>query len=559
MRDPGDPRWKGWAIGAGLVLLVAGIYGRSVGFDSVDFDDGEYVFANPNVLEGLSAKSVAWALTAFHSANWHPLTWVSHMLDIQLFGPWPGAHHLVSVAIHAINAVLLFFLLRSATSVFWPSAVVAALFAAHPINAESVACISQRKTVLSTLFLLLALLAYTAWIRRGGAARYLAVAVLLALGLLAKPALVCAPLLFLAFDFWPLRRGRPRLSEKIPFFALAAGSSVATILAQSKWKAMAESGNFPLGSRVTNALVSTVLYLRDAVWPVNLAAFYPHPASLNRPIGILAAAGAALLLIAITIVAFAARRTRPWLLFGWAWFLAALGPVVGIVQAGSQARADRYAYIPLIGIFVAAAWEIASRLPLSALARALSAAAAVLVLAAFSTVAWFQAGTWRNGETLWRRALAVTKDNWLASNNLGNYWLGHDDPGRALALFQAAARIKPDFEIAWYNEGVALATLSRPEEALAAYRESVRLDPSYADAWINLGFALANSGRVPEGARACETALALRPDDPLALYGAAAARAALGDSAAARAYLDRLDRADPKRASQLRAETGLTR
>ena len=554
-----------WAVAVGLVLLVAVLYTRTGGFESLDFDDAEYVYANPNVLGGLTGSGIGWALTAFHSANWHPLTWMSHMLDVQLFGPWPGPHHLVNAAFHAGNAVILFLVLRAATSAFWPSAMVAALFAVHPLNVESVAWISQRKSVLSTLLLFLAIGAYVSWNRRGGARRYLAVGLLLALGLLAKPMLVSAPLLLLVMDFWPLARcgdpGRRRalLLEKVPFFALVAAASAATVLAQSKWKAIAPGGNFPIGARISNALVSSVAYLRDAVWPVRLACFYPHPASLGERTGLVPAAGAAALLTAITALTVTARRTRPWLLFGWAWYLVALAPVAGVVQVGSQARADRYAYVPMIGIFVAVVWEIWARVREHRIAAVIIAGAAVLVIGGLGVLAFVQVGTWRDAESLYTHAIRVTRKNWLASNNLGNLWLSRNDPQRAIAYFQEAVRIRPDYEMAYYNEGVALMSLSRHAEAMEAYRENLRLDPTNTDGWVNLGFVLLQLGRLPEGLQAYETALSHSPDYPLALHGAAVARAALGDSAGALQYLARLQRVDPSRASQLRRDLGLAR
>ena len=554
-----------WVIAVGLVLLVGILYAPSGGFDSLDFDDGEYVYANPTVLEGLTGHGMEWALTAFHSANWHPLTWISHMLDVELFGPEPGAHHLVNAAFHAGNAVILLLVLRAATSAFWPSAMVAALFAVHPLNVESVAWISQRKSVLSTLFLFLAIGAYVSWTRRGGARRGLVVALLLALGLLAKPMLVSAPLLLLLLDFWPLSRWsgplrvRALILEKAPLFALVAAAGVATVLAQSKWKAMAPGANYPMTTRISNALVSCVAYLRDAVWPTRLACFYPHPASIGERTGLLQAVGAAALLAAITALAVAARKSRPWLLFGWAWYLIALAPVAGLVQVGSQARADRYTYVPMIGIFVAAVWELSARVRENRIARRIAAGAGALVLGVFAVLASVQVGTWRDGGSLYVHALAVTRSNWLASNNLGNFRLAQDDPRRALALFQQAARMKPDYDQAYYNEGVALMALSRPAEAVQAYRESLRLDSSNTDGWVNLGFALLTLRRVPEGLQAYETALSQRRDDPMALHGAAVARATLGDSARALQYLARLERVDPARASDLRHDLGIAR
>jgi tetratricopeptide (TPR) repeat protein len=549
----------------GLALLVAVLYARTARFESLDFDDQEYVYANPNVLGGITGQSVAWALTAFHSANWHPLTWISHMIDVELFGPEPGPHHLVNAALHAINSVLLFFVLRAATSAFWPSAIVATLFVVHPLNVESVAWISQRKSVLSTLFLILAMGASTRW-SQGRRPRFAVLAALfLALGLLCKPMLVTAPLLFLLLDFWPLsRRGgggtiRGLVLEKVPLFALAAAAAAATLLAQAKWNAVAPAANFPIGARLSNALISLVAYLRDAIWPMRLAAFYPHPASMGETIGLPAAAGAAAILLAITGLALGLRRTHPWLLFGWAWYVVALLPVIGFVQVGSQARADRYTYVPMIGIFAAIVWEIAVLAEARRFARRVAAALAILVVGFLSAVAFAQVGTWRDAEHLYTRALRVTRNNWLATNNLGNVWLERGDLQRALQAFRDAEHIKPDYEMAYYNEGVALMRLSRPADALLAYRENLRLDPSNTDGWINLGYVLLQLGRVPEGLRAYETALSQRGDDPLGLYGAAAARAALGDQRGAVVYLGRLERVDPAWASELRQALASTR
>ena len=556
-------RKANWVVPAALVLLVALLYARTGGFAWLNFDDGEYVFANPNVLAGLTAAGFRWAFTAFHSANWHPLTWLSHMADVQLFGPSPGVHHIVNAALHAANAVLLFLVLARATASRWKSAVVAALFAVHPLNVESVAWISQRKSVLSTLFLLLAMGAYLRWTRKRTAGGAALVAALLVLGLLAKPMLVTAPLLFLALDFWPLGRfGREKirglLLEKIPLFLAAAAVGVTTVLAQAKWEAVAPAGKFPLPERIANGLVSAVLYLRDAVWPADLACFYPHPATLGESVGLWRALGAAAILAVITAWAVATRRSRPWLLFGWTWYLVALLPVIGIVQVGSQARADRYMYVPLIGIFAAAVWEIASRLESWERSaegrRILAASVAALAVGGLAIAAWRQVGDWRNEETLYGRALAVTHRNWLAANNLGTYWLARDEPARALPQFEEAIRMRPEYEQAWFNQGVALLRLKREPEAVRVFRRNLELEPGNTDGWVNLGLTYLDLGRVPEAVRAYETALEQRPQDPLALSGAAFARAYLGEAAVATAYLERLERADPARAASLRRD-----
>lgn len=559
-------RLASWGIVIGLVALVAILYGRTGSFAAQgDYDDDEYVYANGDVLQGLSADGLRWAVTAYHAANWHPLTWISHMTDVQVFGRDPGPHHLVNAGIHAANAVLLFLVLRAATSAFWPSAIVAALFAVHPLNAESVAWISQRKSVLSTLFLFLAIGAYVSWTRRRGAGRAALVAVLLALGLLAKPMLVSAPLLFLALDFWPLGRLesladlRPRLVEKIPLFAVAGGASAATLMAQSAGGAIASTANFPIPERIANALVSTVLYLRDGFWPEGLACFYPHPVSIGERTSLLAAFGSAILLLAITALVVASRRTHSWLLFGWSWFLCSLAPVIGLIQVGSQSRADRYTYVPMIGVFVAVVWEIAARVRQSRTATRTAVVAGTVALAALSVVAWFQIGTWRNAETLNTHALKVTRRNWTAANNLGTFRMKNNDMDGALASFVDAARFKPDYEEAFYNEGVALNALQRYPEAVEAFRRNLQLAPENTDGWDHVGYALVALHRYPQALKAFETALSQRPNDAMALHGAGAMHDTLGDRNGALQYLARLEQVDDVRAAELRRDMGLAK
>ena len=560
----GAGRSRAAFVAAGLVLLVALVYGGVRRHAFVNFDDGGYVTSNPEVLSGLTGHGLRWALTAFHSANWHPLTWVSHMADVSLLGPEPGAHHVVNAALHAANAVLLFLVLRTATAAFWPSALVAALFAVHPLNVESVAWVSQRKSVLSTLFLLLTIGAHLSWVRRGGAGRRLLVALFLALGLLAKPMLVSVPLLLLLVDVWPLGRagdGGPGLRklvvEKLPLVALAAASVVATLFAQAGGGAVASTAAYPLPERLANAAVSCVAYLRDAVWPANLACFYPHPASIGERTNPTTAIGAAALLLVFSGLAVVARRSRPWRLFGWAWFLISLGPVIGLVQVGSQARADRYTYVPMIGIFVAVVWEMAALVHGHDVARKSMAAVGAAAVAALAVDAFRQVRTWRDAESLYTHALRVTGNNWLASNNLGNVWLDRREPERGLAAFREAVRIKPDYDQARFNEGLALEALDRPEEAARSFRECVRLAPGNADAWAHLGISGLVLGRPAEGLEACERALALRPDDTLALHGATVACAELGQDARALEYLARLTRVDAGKAAEVRRRLGL--
>jgi hypothetical protein len=566
MKHPATRDRAAWVVALGVVVLVAILYGRTGGFAAQgDYDDDEYVYVNTHVLGGLTASGVRWAVTAYHAANWHPLTWISHMTDVQFFGPEPGAHHLVNAALHAANAVLLFLVLRAATSAFWPSAIVAALFAVHPLNVESVAWISQRKSVLSTLFLFLTIGAYVSWTRRRGIGRASLVVLLLALGLLAKPMLVSAPLLLLAFDFWPLGRLdsmsdlRGQTLEKVPLFAVAAGASIATLVAQSAGGAVASTADYPVGERIANALVSAVLYIRDAFWPTHLACFYPHPASIGERTSLFAAAGAGALLLAITALAVATRGSRPWLLFGWTWFLLALAPVIGLVQVGSQARADRYTYVPMVGIFVAVVWEVTTRVRERYAATRAAVFAGAVALAVLSLLAWNQIGTWRNGETLNMHALRVTRRNWLAANNLGTYRMKKEDMNGALASFTDSARMKPDYEEAYYNSGVALNALGRYPEAVEAFRRNLQLAPGNTDGWDHVGYALVALRRYPQALKAFETALSQRPDDAMALHGAGAMLASMGDSDGALRYLGRLERVNRERAAELRRDMGLSK
>lgn len=348
------------ALAAGLLLLTVAVYAPVRGFAFVDFDDGEYVVANPHVQRGLDGGSVAWAFSSFYAANWHPLTWLSHMLDVELFDGWAGGHHLTNLALHAANVILVFLLLESVAFGPWASVAVAALFAVHPLRVESVAWIAERKDLLSALLWLLTIAAYGAWTRRGGAWRYAGVVALFALALMAKPMAVTLPAVLVLADVWPLARLaawrdlRPRLVEKLPLFALSLASAVVTWEAQSAFGATMRADVLPGGERLANAALSIVLYLRDAVWPVGLAVFYPHPASAGGRVSRPAALAAALALLAISAAALALGRRRPWVAAGWCAWLVLLAPVIGLLQVGSQARADRYTYLLLLPLFVVA-------------------------------------------------------------------------------------------------------------------------------------------------------------------------------------------------------------
>ncbi len=416
-----------------LVAAVCAVYAHTVGFEFVNYDDPMYVCENEQILRGVTAENILYVFKCEHGANWHPLTGISHMVDCELFGPNPAGHHAVNVIFHAINTLIVFGLLTSMTRAAWKSAFVAALFALHPLHFESVAWISERKDVLSAFFWFLALWAYVAYARRGGTGRYLLLMLLVALGLMAKPMVVTLPLVLLLVDYWPLQRMRifqpasENLSaegvpfarrpiaflmvEKIPLLALAAIASVMTVLFQRGFGAVVALDDIPVLSRVANALVSYFTYLAKTVWPSGLAVCYPHP---NFPGGIpwewWQVGGAGVLLAAATVLIVRSYRKK-FLLVGWLWFVGTLVPVIGLVQVGGEARADRYTYIPLTGIFLIAAWGAPGLVAHWRHRKALLLSAALLVVAALGVCSFFQTRHWSNSITLCERSLAVTENN----------------------------------------------------------------------------------------------------------------------------------------------------
>ena len=482
-------------------------------------DDTRYITENPAVQGGLSAAGVRWAFTTLHASNWHPLTWLSHLLDVSLFGLDARGHHATSVLLHALNAALLFLALERLTGRRWPSAFVAALFGVHPLHVESVAWVAERKDVLAGLFFMLLLLAYERYSRRGGTVRYLAVLALFALGLAAKPMLVTVPLVLLLLDFWPLGRMRFKhagaagappltrlLAEKAPLLALAAASSAITILAQRSGGALVGLANIRPGLRVANGVVSAATYLVRAAWPADLAVFYPYPEGGIPAAQILLST---LLLAALSLAAAASLRRRPYLAAGGCWFAGMLVPVLGLVQVGLQARADRYTYLPLIGIFIAAAWFATDAGRFVRRAAPVAAAAAVIAATVLSTV---QARYWRDGETLFRRAIAVTSGNWHAHNNLGEALARQGRREEALQHYREALRARPGTAIAVLNIGGTLLDLGRTAEAVDALREAVRLTPGDFQARSTLGQALFARGLLREAESSFREAVRLRPD-----------------------------------------------
>jgi tetratricopeptide (TPR) repeat protein len=506
-------------LASAVVLAYAGT--RTHGF--VNFDDPEYVVENPRVAAGLTLAGARWAFTAVHSANWHPLTWLSHMLDCHLFGLDPGWHHVTNVALHALATVCLFAALRAMTDSPWRSAFVAALFALHPRNVESVAWISERKDVLSAVFWNATLWAYAGYARRATRGRYLAVAALLVCGLLAKPMVVTLPAVLLLLDVWPLgrvrpangqggaralvRAARPLVVEKLPLFALALVSAIVTFEAQRRSGAVATLEALPADVRLQNAAVAYVKYLWSLLWPADLAAFYPY----RMPLPPAEVAASLLVLAAISALVVRLGVTRPYLLVGWLWYLGTLLPVIGIVRAGEQAMADRFTYLPAIGVFVAAVWGLADAVAHRPGARRALAAAACALLVAHAAATHAQAMRWRDSVTLFEHALRVTERNYLAHTNLAAALLERGDVSAAVEHAAAAAAVRPDDPKVLVTQGAALARAGQWEAAHAAYGRALDADPASALALLGRGVLLAQQERWPESESAYAEILRREP------------------------------------------------
>ena len=505
-----------------MPLITLAIYAQTANHDFINFDDTIYVTDNPVVKDGLTARTVTWAFTATTASNWHPLTWLSHMTDVQLFGLKPGGHHITSVIIHIASALLLFLLLVQITAAPWQSLFVATLFALHPLHVESVAWIAERKDVLSGLFWTMTLLLYVRYVKRPDAGRYLAALACFAVGLMTKPMLVTLPLVLLLLDWWPLNRLSPGgdgedsmlksvaatlLKEKIPFLLLSALSSALTIYAQHHGGAMATLDKAPFGLRISNAIIAYATYISDTFWPHDLAMLYPFPTSIL--LGQLV--GAALLLLMISAGVLYTGRRFPWLAVGWLWFLVTLLPVIGLIQVGGQSHADRYTYIPLTGLFIMIAWGVPQLLQGWRWKRYALAILAGVSVCAMTAMTWHQLGYWRNNITLYRHTLAVTSDNYLILNNYGIAMDQSGDYEAALQLYQEALRVWPRSAFAHNNMGAVLARKGRHAEAIEHYQAALRLKPDYAMAVVNIGRSLAGLGRNNEALTQYEQALKLDP------------------------------------------------
>ncbi len=498
---------------AALVAAGAFVYAPVRHHEFVNFDDAQYVSQNHAVTGGLNGRSLSWALTTGHAGNWHPLTSLSHMLDVELYGLDPGPHHLTSAVLHVVNALLLFGLLLRMTGALFRSAFVAALFELHPLHVESVAWIAERKDVLSGLFFFLTLWAYVAYVRRPRASGYALVVVLFVLGLMAKPMLVTLPFVLLLLDVWPLGRAAEPLArrrlvvEKLPLVGLALASSVITVLVQRHAGAIKGLGVLPFDRRLATAVLAYVTYAAKAIWPSGLAAIYPYPAS-SPPWPIL---GAVALLAAASALTVRAAPRHPYLPVGWFWYLGTLVPVLGLVQVGSQPWADRYTYLPAIGLFIIVSWGTVDLLARRPHGNVLLGAGAAVVLAGCAITARTQVGYWRNSVALWEHALEVTAGNHRAESNLAHALARQGRLDEAMAHYVAALRIDPDFAEAHNNLGLVLADQGKVGEAMSHYAKALVVLPDYLEAHDNLGVALMGQGRDTEAIRHFSEAVRIDP------------------------------------------------
>ncbi len=574
-------RRRGAIVGLVLVALIAAAYGQTARHEFIDFDDGTYITKNPDVLGGLTARGVAWAFTAFHGANWHPLTWLSHMLDCQWFGLAPGAHHLHNVLLHAINTVLLFAALRALTrgsgasaddSDFWPCALVAALFGLHPIHVESVAWAAERKDLLCALFWLLAMWSYARYAAsppgRRRRAWYGLVFVLVALGLLSKPMLVTLPFALLLLDYWPLGRiswstGGPwrqrgkiasLIAEKVPLMALVAASCVVTFLAQRHGGAVSSLSRVPLEMRAANAVLAYAVYLVKTVGPVDLCFYYPHWSVMLRGEGIFGFRGLALVaaavLLAMTVAVMWWGRRLPYLLVGWLWYLGTLLPVIGLVQVGDQGMADRYTYIPLVGVFIIVAWggrDLWTWASWRARWRTVVAAAvSCLIIVALALLTWRQTATWRNNRALFEHAARIIPNHYLAHTNLGAIARGegrHDD---ALMHFMSAVKGRPEDTLARMNLASEFLRRDRMDDAYRQYEWAKWTAPEMAAPDGSMGMIRARQGRLAEARQHFERAVRRDGQDTQYRFALAEVLTRLGLHANALPHYEAAVRLDPK-------------
>ena len=514
-----------------LALITLALYWPVHSFQFNNYDDAQYVTLNPMVQDGLHSDTIAWAFTTGYASNWHPLTWLSHMLDCQFYGLNPGGPHVTNLLFHLANTLLLFGLLRRLTGAVWRPAFVAALFAWHPMHVESVAWVAERKDVLSAFFALLTLIAYGKYadqfkIQNSKFKIYYCLAVVcFALGLMSKPMLVSLPLIMLLLDYWPLNRicdlrltiddlkaGEARKSpvqllfEKLPFVLLALASCYITLHVQKSGGAMG-TVNVPLAGRIANALNSYVSYLAKLFWPHDLAVLYPYPTHL--PLRQVIAAGVLLLLI--SAAALALIRRRPWLAVGWFWFLVMLVPVIGLVQVGAQAMADRYTYLPALGIFIAIAWELPELLALKPAAKPILGMVAILALVGCLVITHRQLPVWKDSVSLFSHAIEVTTDNPIAHGSLGQAWADLGQTNKALAEYDRAIELDPHDLTALGNEASIYSLQGRLDDAIALYQRAIKFHPNSYVSHRNLGSVFLKQGRLDDAANQYRAAIEINP------------------------------------------------
>jgi protein O-mannosyl-transferase len=508
-----------WQILICVLLAVAILlpYLQVRHFDFITLDDDMYVFRNPFVMAGLTWGGLKWAFIAQYASNWHPLTWLSHMLDAQLYGPWAGGHHLTNIVFHVANTILLFLFLNRVTRAFWRSALVAGLFALHPLHVESVAWVAERKDVLSAFFWMVTLWAYVEYAITPSVWRYLAVVLVFALGLMAKPMLVTLPFVLLLLDYWPLGRVRglapeaglssvstlqPELTkqgywylirEKIPLFVLAVLSSLITMSAQQGSGSVMPLDIRPLSPRIANALVTYIQYVVKMFWPPPMAMFYPL-----APVPWWEAMAALIVLLTVSALFLARARRSPYLAVGWLWYLGTMVPVIGLVQVGGQAMADRYTYIPFIGLFIIVSWGIGELTAAWRCQKAILAAGAAVLLSACFWATWVQVGLWRNSETLFLHAIQVTGPNYMAYNHLGMYYANEGQDDKAIIAYKNALIAAPAYPPAYNNLGIIYANQGKFDEAIPLFKKAIQLTPSNPSYHRNMALAYLKQGKQAE-------------------------------------------------------------
>ena len=530
-----------------LAFITLAIYAPVISFDFVEFDDDSYVTGNLAVQNGLTFEGVLWAFRGFHVSNWHPLTMLSHMLDCSLFHLAAGGHHLTNLLFHTANTVLLFLLLRRMTGAVWRSAIVAALFAWHPLHVESVAWVAERKDVLSTLFLLLTVWAYVRYAEKPGLRRYSLVLLWFALGLMSKPMLVTLPGILLLLDYWPLGRmrfgagafpdtlkgghqtgggsarcppfwesrgenARKLLLEKIPLVILSTAAGIATLWAQREWNALISLQSMPFSARLSNAVVSYAGYLGKMLWPVDLCAFYPLPGEISK--GLLVCS--ALVLVGISLFVWRSRKNRQYLSAGWLWYLLTLLPVIGLVQVGGQAMADRYTYVPLLGIFIMMVWGIAPFFEAWSARQSVKTGLVSGLLLSCLLATGFQIQEWRNGVRLFVRCLEVTPNSFLVHHNLGVALSARGHKSEAIAQFRESLRLYTNNFKSHFTLAQELTESGETAEAIGHFAEAARLRPRDASVRVKLGVLLAQQGQIPEATDQFIAALKVEPENALA-------------------------------------------